>query len=305
MSSPATNAIGVKLQAAGENLNTWGVSPNLNDALQVLANIGVKWNPLTINSGATTTISEVNYATTNDTEVATIDLVAGTVAAAFALVLPGRAKQIVIRNSAGYAATIKLAATTGFALPTGRIAIVATDGTTDVVNLTPNFGGITVPTTGSGDIPAWSAVEAAIAAAGLPASAGTVLNSGTDTTAGYLSNKVTSANAIAAWTTQSAGGNEKALLTVNPGALLDGGQQTGPFTAVASTAYLVTSGVLINLPSTVSAPAKSKIELTFEGTGPWLLTGTIDNVAYTNSSPYAITDEQTLPVKQGATRGWH
>ena len=305
MANPATNAIGVRLQEFNENLLTWGIAPNLNDTLQVLANVGVKWNDLTINSGATTTISETNYSLTNDTEVATIKLVAGTIAAAFSLVLPGRDKRLLVWNATGYACTLKLSATTGFALPTGRYALVATDGTTDVYNLTPNYGGVTSPTAASLDIPAWSAVENAIATAGLPATAGTVLNSGTDTTAGYLSAKLASATTNAAWSTQNGGADEDALLTVQTLAIIDGGTKTAPFTAVANTFYMVTTGTHINVPSTASAPAGSKIGLLLEGAGPWLLNGSVDNVAYTTAAPFSLSDEQTLIITQGVTRGWH
>ncbi len=207
MSAPLTNYIGGKAQASGENLNTWGVSPNLNDTLQAIANGICRWNPLTINVGATTTISETNYSLTNDTEVAAIKLVAGTVAAAFALVIPGRSKMIPVWNTTGYTATIKLAATTGFALPTGRIAIVGTDGSTDVYNMTPNYGGTPTPTSGSLDIGAWSAVETAIANAALPATAGTIRNSATDTTSNYIATKLTFSGSLVA-TTSNPGGNE-------------------------------------------------------------------------------------------------
>jgi len=188
MSSADSNNIGIKLQAAGENLNTWG-DPNLNNDLIVLSNLASKFNAVTINGD--TTVSETNYSTTNTTEVALLKWNAGTLTAAFSYTIPSRPKRFILWNNTGYTGTIKLAATTGVAIPTGRIALISTDGSSDVYNVTPNYGGITSPTTGSRDIPAWSAVENAIATAVLPATAGTILISGTDTTAGYGSAKFT------------------------------------------------------------------------------------------------------------------
>lgn len=205
MSTPDTNNIGIKLQSAGENLNTWG-DPNLNNDLIVLSNLSSKWNPLTINGD--TTISETNYSTTNDTEVATIKLVAGTVSAAFSVTFPARDKRILVWNASGYAATLKLSATSGFSLPNNRIVWIATDGTTDLYNMSPNYGGVASPSNNL-DIPAWSAVQTAIATAGLPATAGTVLNSGMDTTAGYNTQKNrVSSDTLLTYATQNSGANE-------------------------------------------------------------------------------------------------
>lgn len=206
MSTADATLIGVKLQAAGENLNTWG-DPNLNNDLIVLARASHGWNSKTINGD--TTISETNYSTTNDTEVATIKLVAGTVAAAFNLVLVGRARRLLIWNATGFTATPKLSTTAGFSLPNGCVAMVATDGVADVYNLSPNFIGTGHVVTNSGDVTNKAYVDTAIATAGLPATAGTVLNSGGDTTAGYLSQKITVSGSLVL-TTTNPGGNEKA-----------------------------------------------------------------------------------------------
>lgn len=172
MSTPDTNNIGVKLQSAGENFNTWG-DPNLNNDLIILSNLASKWNPLTINGD--TTISETNYSPLNDTEVATIDLVTGTVTAAFNLVFPSRDKRILLRNSTGFQATCKLSATTGFTLPTGRTVLFATDGSSDAYNLSPNYGGVSVGANGS-DILNMTGVQALITAASSGIAGGFALN---------------------------------------------------------------------------------------------------------------------------------
>ncbi len=208
MSTPDTNNIGIKLQAAGENLNTWG-DPNLNNDLIIASNLASKWNVLTVNVGGYT-VSETNYSTTNDTEVAFIKLNAGTIAAAFNFVMVGRAKRVLVWNNTGYTATLKLAATTGFSLPTGRIALVATDGSTDVYNASPSYIGTANTISNAGDVANKSYVDTAIATAVIPAAAGTVLNSGSDTTAGYLGTKATAkTNGGLVRSTLNAGANEQ------------------------------------------------------------------------------------------------
>jgi len=317
MSSPLTNLIGGKAQDAGENLNTWGVAPNLNSTLQVLANTAVRWNALAIDAGATTTISETNYGTTNDTEVAVLKLTAGTIAAAFNLVIPGRSKRLLVWNATGYACTIKLSATTGFTIPTGRFVMAATDGTADVFNLTPNYGGLTSPTTGSTDIPAWSAVETAIATAGLPATSGTVLVSGTDATAGYLRAKFTT-QIGAVTTTQVSGLQSLSLGTVSGtsqqvaiiasngyvGGFLDGGSKSAQFTPVVGTEYtcdLTASSWTINIGGMTAPQLAQRIKLNCFGNFPPFLNGTLMGQS-TGYLPLAFNGELAY---SGSSWGWN
>lgn len=236
MSSADTNNIGIRLQAAGENLNTWG-DPYLNQALIVLSNLASKWLPLVINGD--TTIVETLYSTTNTTEVACIDLVAGTVAAAFNLVFPSRPKRLILRNSTGFTGTPKLAATTGFSLPTGRTVWAATDGVTDMVNVSPNYGGTPTPRSGSLDIGAWSAVEAALAAAALPGAPGTVRISALDTGPDFVNNKVSVAGSGLISFTKS---------TTNPGAneVLAETVGTVGYTATGTDTYAITPAPAIS-----------------------------------------------------------
>lgn len=210
-SNPATNAIGVELQTAGENLNTWG-DPKLNNALQVLVNLSHGWKAWTING--TYTVSETNYATNNDTENAFIKLVAGTVTGAFNVVYPGRNKRHVVWNATSYAATIKLAATSGFTLPAGGIALVATDGVTDIYNVGPTHAGRTTQDTAANAYALWGAVETAIAAAsGLTAPF--ILVSAADTTPGYFGQKLKLNGA--AIPPSNAGGNEYLNIVIDEG----------------------------------------------------------------------------------------
>ena len=215
MSSADTNNPGIKLQAAGENLNTWG-DPNLNNDLIILSNLASKWNPLTVNASVDFNTLVSNYSTTNPDEVATIKLVQGTVAAAFNVTFTARMKRILFWNATNYTATLKLSASSGFSLPSGRFALVSTDGANDVYNLSPNYGGVATPLNGL-DIPAWSAVQSAIATAGLPATSGTILNSGADTTSGYNSQKNTAkTNGGFARSTLNAGANEQNQFAIDP-----------------------------------------------------------------------------------------
>lgn len=270
-STPATNAVGVELQAAGENLNTWG-DPKLNNALQILVNLAHGWKAWTINGNYS--VSETNYSTTNDTENAFIKLVAGTVAAAFNVTLPGRAKRLFMWNSTSYAATVKLSATTGVTVPAGAFAILATDGTTDVYNVGPTHCGTSTQASENNAYALWGAVQTAIAAAsGLTAPF--ILVSGTDTTAGYLGQKLT-VSFSSATTTQLAGllsaqvdianlgGNEKSRVLLAPAYVagyLDGGRKDTAFTADAGYHYNVVSGCTFLMPSAPLHAAKMRIAL--------------------------------------------
>jgi hypothetical protein len=99
-------------------------------------------------------------------------------------------RYVVFNNTTGgFALTVKTATGAGVTIPNGRCAAVYCDSV-DVKSAVPTTGGTTTPTSGSADIAAWSAVEAAIAAAsGLTAPF--ILISGTDTTPGYAGTKIT------------------------------------------------------------------------------------------------------------------
>jgi hypothetical protein len=314
MSTADSNNIGIKLQAAGENLNTWG-DPNLNNDFIVLSNLVSKWNAVTINGD--TTVSETNYATTNATEVAIIKWTAGTVAAAFNYVIPSRAKRLLIWNNTGYAGTVKLSATTGFAIPTGRIALVGTDGSSDVYNMTPNFGGLTSPTSGSTDIPAWSAVETAIATASLPATAGTVLVSGTDGAAGYLRAKVTTQigsltttqvaglQSLSLGTATSGGVEQLAIIASNGyvGGFLDGGAKSAQFTPVVGYAYDInaTTGFTVNIGGMTTPQVGQEFVTNKFNYGAMYFNGTVNG-----QSNYTYADtERKVWRYTGATWGWN
>lgn len=188
MSNPDGNNIGIKLQDAGENLNTWG-NPNLNNALVILSNLASKWKNIVINGDYT--VTETNYSLTNDTEVALLNLTPGTVSAAFNLTLPSRSKRLIVRNVSGYAAQAKLTATTGVSIPNNAVVTLATDGASDVYNVSPTHIGTTTQDPASNAVALWGAVQTLVANASLPATGGAILISGTDSTAGYAATKIT------------------------------------------------------------------------------------------------------------------
>lgn len=190
MSSADTNNPGLKLQDVGENLNTWG-NPNLNNDFVICSNLASKFNSITINGDYSFASNTVNYATNNPDEVALVKTVAGSVAANFTMTLAARQKHFTAWNGTLYAQTMKLATSAGFSLPAGGIAMVATDGASDVYNVSPTHCGTSTQATDSNAYALWGAVQTAIATASFPATAGTSLVSGTDTAAGYLGTKLT------------------------------------------------------------------------------------------------------------------
>lgn len=311
MSTPDTNNIGIKLQSAGENLNTWG-DPNLNNDLIVGSNLSSKWNNVTINGD--TTVSETNYSTTNDTEVAVIKFVTGTVVAAFNYIIPGRKKRLSFWNSTAYTATVKLSATTGVAIPAGYMALLATDGVTDVTNIAPQIfaGAITVAgqihgvTAGIANTDAANVaqVAAAIAAASLPAGTGAVLNSMNDTTPNYLAAKTSGSKAVTASTTNPSG-NEVRDFSVEWGALANGGTKTSGFTAASNTKYVFNMSaagtILLPLAPTVGDIVQFAISggyaLTLDPNGG-KINGSTSTFIY---PPGEYTDRVTYT---GSTRGW-
>lgn len=298
-STPATGAIGVELQAAGENLNTWG-DPKLNNALQILVNLAHGWKAWTINGNYS--VSETNYATTNDTENAFIKLVAGTVAAAFNVTLPGRNKRLIMWNATSYAATVKLSATSGVVLPAGGFAIIATDGVTDVYNASPTHAGTTTQSTATNAYALWGAVETAIAAAsGLTAPF--ILVSGTDTTAGYLGQKIVGSGAASVSVINS-GADEDVQISVGSLAVTDGGTQAAGFTAASNARYNCVFGASGTITLPAAPTAKDVIVLHLAGNYVYTLN---PNGLKINSSTsnFPMLGNQTVILEYtGATDGW-
>jgi hypothetical protein len=184
-STPDSILIGVELQGLGDNTNTWGYQ-RLNNALTVLAKAGHGYESIAVTGNAT--ISDTNYSTTNQSENRVIKFT-GSLAAAATLTFPSRERLQLFWNATGQSVTVKCSGGTGVTIPNGRIALLFCDGV-DFYNGIPTHVGTSFSPSLGGDVANVDYVDTAIANATIPASAGTVLVSGGDTTAGYLVQKV-------------------------------------------------------------------------------------------------------------------
>lgn len=124
MPSSASTRLRLELQAAGENLNTWG-APKLNEALNRLEESIADWQSLTITGNKTLTSS--NYVA-DEARAAMLSL-EGTPASAFTITIPGVEKSYLVRNDTGQTATIKTSGGTGVTVADGVITVVLCDAT--------------------------------------------------------------------------------------------------------------------------------------------------------------------------------
>lgn len=305
MASPSS-ILQLRLQTLGENVNTWG--GYLNTALQMVEQASKGYQALAVTADAT--ISWTNYVTGNTGECAAIKLT-GTLAAAAALTFPSNQNFMAVWNTAGATVTIKCSSGTGVAIPTGYRALIFCDGT-DYYNIGPQLITGDMTTTGAltlggaitlvGQIhglvagsAATDAVNVTQLAAAIAASvplgtAGTALNSVTDTTRDYISSKVipqitglttTQLVGLVSVQTQSAGGNEKLAIAGYVGGFLDGGVKAAQFTPLAGYAYDVdctSAGVTVNLTGMTTPQVGQEIKLNKFGTaGNMFLLGTVNS----------------------------
>lgn len=124
MPSTASNRLRLELQAAGENLNTWG-APKLNEALKRIEESIADWQSLTITGDKTLTSS--NYIA-DEARAAMLSL-EGAPAAAFTITIPAVEKWYLVRNASGQAATFKTSSGTGVTVADGVITVVLCDAT--------------------------------------------------------------------------------------------------------------------------------------------------------------------------------
>ena len=196
--STASSILLQRIQTVGENVNLWG--GNINTNLENLERASKGYEALAVTGDAT--ISWTNYAATNSGSVAFLKLT-GTVTGV--LTFPAYQNHIAVWNANSASVTIQCSGGTGVTLATGQRALIYCDGT-DFYNAGPTLGPTQTQSTSTYAYAQWGAVETAIATAALPATAGTLLNSATDTTAGYHAAKHTVAFSSAT-TTQLAGLN--------------------------------------------------------------------------------------------------
>ena len=144
MPSSPSSSIRIELQAAGENLNTWGT--RLNTALQMLeaAGQGITSHTLTANKSLTYT----NYTLTDGTDY--VQKIVSASDGSYELELGGFERSYVIWNDSGFSQTITCSGGgTSVSVADGEIVFVYCDGTNVVRENKNNIAGdLTV--TGSG-----------------------------------------------------------------------------------------------------------------------------------------------------------
>lgn len=314
--SPTTN-YGLREQQRGTNTNTWG-DTKLNEVIEDIDQILGTIKPIAITGNYS--ITSTNYVTTADNKNRGFKFT-GALTANATITLPTTKNvwKIVNATTGGFSLLCKTAAGATVTVPASSIADVYTDAV-DALNGAVNYIGARLQGVTAGtattDAVNKTQMETAIATAGLPATAGTVLNSSTDTTAGYLSQKVTVQYSSATTTqiagltslqvsTQNAGGNEKLLLTVGQGYVagyLDGGRKLGPFTAMGGYSYAVCSGCTFLMEPTPTDMAKVRIAL-FNPAASYGIDPNGNKINNSTSALTGLSGGQTFETTYDATLG--
>lgn len=226
MTDTATDRYKARQQSQGSNTNTWG-DDKLNEVLRLLDRGSKGYQALAMTGD--TTLTWTNYVATNDGQCSVLKLT-GSLSSAASLTVPSTQWQWdVIWNTTGQTITVKASAGTGVAIPNGRKAAVFCDATDCYLSVPNILDSITL--TNNRDSVDKLALETAIANASLPASAGTVLVSATDTTAGYIGAKIDPDGDLTS-SVASSGGNETLVLSVSPYWSAQRVLSTGPITVL-------------------------------------------------------------------------
>lgn len=300
MTDSPTSRYKVRKQSLGSNVNTHG-DPKLNENLDIFDRGSKGYEALAITGD--TTLSWTNYGTTNSGQVAILKLT-GSLSSAANLVVPSvEWVWDLVWNTTGQTITMKTSAGTGVAIPNGRKVKVFCDAS-DCYFAVPNYIGDDITESNSRDLMDKAAVETAIATSTIPAAAGTVLVSATDTTAGYLAAKV-SASGAAVESLTGAASNEGVNIAVPYTGLIRASTQTTLFTASDNTHYPVdlSSAIAVTL-GTSSVGAV--IEFTPFGTGA--MTVTPSNTFINGSSAvqsYSESAGTLRAVYVSSARGWN
>ncbi len=277
----------LRIQSVGSNVNLWG--GYINTDLAMIEQAAKGYQSLAVTGDAT--INWANYAPANPGSCARLKLT-GAPAAAAALTFPAYQNFLSVENTTLQPVTVKCSGGTGVVIPAGQTTLIYCDGV-DYYNAAATIGPTQAQNTNTYAFAQWGAVQTAIATASLPATAGTVLNSAADTTAGYHASKHTVAFSSATTTqlsgllsaqyaTSSAGGNERLALTLGPGyvgGFLPGGIQTSQFTPVVGREYtcnFTSSSWTVNLSGMTTPQLEQKIKLNCYGNYPAFLLGTVN-----------------------------
>lgn len=298
MTDTPSSILLLRLQSTGSNTNLWG--GYLNTALSTLEQADKGYQALAVTGDATITWS--NYSTGNSLQYAAVKLT-GTLTASATLTAPTYNNFLSVYNTAGQTVTIKCAAGTGVAVPNNRKALLFCDGV-DYYSATPSWTADSVTPTNNGDILNYSQIATLIANAALPATTGAVRNSASDTTSGYLSQKMAGSGAVVLSTTNPAG-NEILNIAVGSLALTDGGTKSGAFTAAANTRYRVdcTSNT-VTMTGYATPTVGDVIQIEKFGTNAftWSLNGS--KYYGSTSTPVSTAEGITQAVYTGASRGF-
>ena len=302
----------LRLMSVGSSVNLWG--GYLNTALQTLERASKGYQALAVTGDAT--ISWTNYSAANDGSVAFLNLT-GPISSPATLTFPGYQHYLSGRNTTGAAVTIKCSGGTGVTIANGDRFLLYCDAT-DYYNAAPTVfaTGITVAGKVSGMTAGLAGTDgvnvaqlaAAIAAAVIPGTAGTLLNSITDTTRGFLRGKVTT-QVGSLTTTQVAGLQTIELATLNPGGdeqlaiilgsgyvggFLDGGLKTSQFTPVIGYAYdcdFSSGSWTVNIGGMTTPQLGQEFKINKFGAYPAFMLGTvtgITNVSLTAQGGYVL-----------------
>ena len=268
MTDTASSILLLRLQSTGSNTNLWG--GYINTSLQTIEQASKGWQTLAVTGNAT--ITWTNYSTGNTGQCAHIGLT-GSLTSPASLTFPSIMNWMAVQNNSGATVTILCSGGVGVAIPNARRAIIYCNGT-DYFSDTPTWTADSTTLTNNGDLVNFAQLNAAIATAVFPATPGTILNSAADTTAGYLSAKLTGTGSVIISTT-SPGGNEKTNIAVGSFGLTLQSERTSGFTAVAGNIYPCNWTTAQNITLPASASQGDTIGFDVYGTGltTWLLNG--------------------------------
>lgn len=224
MADSATARKRLRKQSLGSNTNTWG-DTKLNEVLDAIDQCMDGYESIALTGNLTLTTT--NYTTADQAKYRVINFTGS--AGAVSVTFPSVSGWYLILNNNSGAVTCLCSGGTGVVIPAGYIALIYGNGT-DMANGAPMLipGAMTVAGqihgvtagTASTDAVNKTQMETAIATAGLPATAGTVLADSNDTTAGYLDQKITVSGSLTKSITNP-GGNEAVNLSIT----IDEGQQ--------------------------------------------------------------------------------
>lgn len=313
MADTPSSILLLRLQSTGSNTNLWG--GYINTALSTLEQASKGWQSLAVTGNAT--ISWTNYATGNMGQCAFLKLT-GALSSAAILTFPTYQNSILVWNNTGALVTIMCSGGTGVAIPNGRKTLIACDGSTDYYSATASWNSDTITASNANDLMTFSAVSSAIAVlVGLTVN-GLVLNSVGDTTAGYLSSKITTSLSGLTTTqvsglvsvqisTVHAGGNEQILFQIGQGyvgGFLNGGYQNAQFTPVVGNGYDVdcTAGVVtVSLSGMTTPQLGQEIKLNKYGAFNMFLLGTVNS-----GTNFTVSQNGSAIYRySGSTWGWN